>query len=195
MKNKRSISNLYLANNRLIPKSKFSQIWVETAIYTLIGLTLIAIVLAIANPQIEKIKDRSAVMQAIQALETLDDKISEVEQSIGSVSVPHITIGKGKVIISATNDSLSYVLEDTPLEFSQVGTNVKEGNLIVRTDKHGTKFNVVLIRNYQGINITYNGEEKDVFLEPGAVPYKIRMENKGQQNIPENKITIDFNKV
>jgi len=175
-------------------KNKKSQIWVETAIYTLIGLTLIAIVLAIANPQIEKIKDRSAVTQAIQALENLDNKISEVEQSIGSVSVPHITIGKGKVIINSTNDSISYILQDTPLEFSQVGTNIKEGNLLVRTDKHGTKFDVILIRYYRGINITYNGEERDIFLEPGAVPYKIRMENKGQ-NIAENKINIDFNKV
>lgn len=195
MKNKKSIhTSNQLRINRLVPDSKFSQIWVETAIYTLIGLTLIAIVLAIANPQIEKIKDRSAVRQAIQALETLDNKVSEVEQSVGSVAVPQIQIGKGKVIINATNESLSYMLADTSLEFSQVGTNIKEGNLIVRTDKHGNKFNVFLIRYYKGINITYNGEETESFLEPGAIPYKIRIENKGQ-DVAQNKITIDFNKI
>lgn len=191
---KRSISRSYFLNNYKLLKCKRSQIWVETAIYTLIGLTIITIILAIANPQIEKIKDRSAVMQARQALETLDNKISEVEQSIGSVSVPQIVIGKGKVIINATNDSIRFVLEDTNLEFSQIGTNIREGNFIVITDRHGTKFNVILTRYYKGINITYDGAERDIFLEPGAVPYKIRMENKGQ-NIADGRIIIDFKKI
>ncbi len=195
MKNKKLICvSSQLIINKFMPNSKCSQIWVETAIYTLIGLTIIAMVLAIANPQIEKIKDRSSVKQAMQALETLDGKISEVEQSIGSVAIPHINIGRGKIIINATNDSISYLLENTLLEFSQSGLYIKEGDLIVRTDKKGSKFNIFIVRYYQGINIMYNGEEKNSFLEPGAVPYKIRMENKGQ-DIPENKIIIDFNKI
>ncbi len=175
-------------------KSKRSQIWVETAIYTLIGLTLIAVVLAIANPQIEKMKDRSSVRQAMDALETLDGKLYEVEQSPGSIALPGIRVSRGKIIINATNDSLGFVLEGSSLEYSQEGIDVKEGNFIIRTIKRGNKFNINLIRNYKGIDITYNNQEKDSYLESGATPYKIKMENKGKNTLGD-KTVIDFNKI
>ena len=194
IKNKHSYSNLYLAYNKLIPDSKRSQIWVETAIYTLIGLTIIVIILAIANPQIEKIKDRSSIRQAMEAIETLEGKVSEVEQSPGSVGLATIRIGKGKIIINSTNNSINYILEDTSLEFSQQGINIKEGNFIVRTEKKGNKFRIILNRYYTGLEMTYNGQERDNYLEPGAVPYKIRMENKGKNTLGDKTI-IDFSRI
>lgn len=173
-------------------KSNLSQVWIETSVYILLGLIIIVIILSIANPQIEKIKDRSVVRQAIEILEVLDGKILEIEQSVGSVSVPKVTIGKGKIIINSTNDSIAYVLEDTPLEFSQLGSDIKEGNLVIKTEKYGKKFVITVVRYYEEINITYKDMEKNVFLEPSSVPYKIRMENKGK-NPSAGKIIIDFN--
>ncbi len=175
-------------------KSKKSQIWVETAIYTLIGLTLIAIVLAIANPQIEKMKDRSSVRQAMDALEALDGKLYEIEQSPGSIAIPQVKVSKGKIIINATNDSIGFLLEGSSLEYSQEGVDVKEGNFIIKTVKKGNKFNINLIRSYKGIDITYNNQERDSYLEPGATPYKIKMENKGKNTLGDKTI-IDFNKL
>ena len=161
-----------------------SQIWVETAIYTLIGLTIIAILLAVANPQIQKIQDRGTITQATQSLNTLDEKISYISQSPGNIAVPSIKVGSGKFIINSNNDSISYVLDNTLLEYRQAGTNVTEGNLVVRTEKYGSKFNVYITRYYSGVNITYDGDDHiDKFLEASPIPYKIRMENKGQSNI------------
>ena len=164
--------------------NKKSQVWVETAIYTLIGLTIIAILLAVANPQIDKIRDRGMITQATISLNTLDEKISYITQSPGNIAVPNIKVGKGKFIINSSNDSISYVLDNTLLEYRQAGTNIIEGNLVVRTERYGNKFNVFITRYYSGVNITYDNDDKmDKFLETSPIPYKIRMENKGQSNI------------
>ena len=164
--------------------NKKSQVWVETAIYTLIGLTIIAILLAVANPQIDKIRDRGMITQATISLNTLDEKISYITQSPGNIAVPNIKVGKGKFIINSSNDSISYVLDNTLLEYRQSGTPIVEGNLIVKTEKYGNKFNVFITRYYSGVNITYDTNDKiDKSLEASSIPYKIRMENKGQSNI------------
>jgi len=164
--------------------SKKSQVWVETAIYTLIGLTIIAILLAVANPQIEKIQDRGTITQATTSLNTLDEKISYISQSPGNIAVPNIKVGKGKFIINSSNASISYVLDNTVLEYRQAGTSIVEGNFVINTVKYGNKFNVFITRYYSGVNITYNGDNNvDKFLEASPIPYKIRMENKGQGNI------------
>ena len=76
-----------------------AQVWVETAIYTLIGITIIAILLATLTPQIDKIKDKGIIQQTIDAMNVLDNKISEVSQSPGSVGVVKLTIGKGKSML------------------------------------------------------------------------------------------------
>jgi len=42
-------------------KKNRAQIWVETVIYILISLTIIAIILSMALPQIEKLRDKGTV--------------------------------------------------------------------------------------------------------------------------------------
>jgi hypothetical protein len=183
-KNKNSPRVLNRLNIKCFPNSKLAQVWIETAIYTLIGLTIIAILLAVANPQIDKIKDKGMVNQATDALNTLDSKVLDVSQSVGSVAVPNIKVGKGKFIINSSNDSIGYVLSNSILQYSQIGFPIKEGNFIVETEKSGNKFNIFITRYYSGVNITYNGSDSlDKYLEAGPVPYKIRMENKGRGNI------------
>ena len=58
-------------------KNKLGQIWVETVIYTLIGIAIIGIVLAIAQPKIEAKKDEVIIEQAIESLGNIDEKIGE----------------------------------------------------------------------------------------------------------------------
>ena len=54
------------------------QVWIETVVYILIGLALIAIVLAFVMPRINEEKNKAIVEQTIKALSVLDDKINEV---------------------------------------------------------------------------------------------------------------------
>ncbi len=173
-------------------ENKKSQIWVETAIYTLIGLTIIAILLAIVNPQIDKMKEKSIIRQAMDTLDAIDGKLQDVSQSSGGVGIVTVKIGKGEIAINSTNDSIRYNLRDIRLEFSQVGEDVKSGNIIVRTEKHGSRFNVYLTRYYAGEDLSYNNQQAEKVLQAGAVPYKLRMENTGVKS-PDDKIIIDFN--
>ena len=168
----------------------------ETAIYTLIGLTIIAILLSIAMPQIDRIKDRSVIRQTIEALNDLDNKLLEIGQSPGNVRVVNFKVGKGKLEINPVIDSVIYSLENTKLELSELGKPIQEGPIVLETQKYGSNFNIILTMNYSSnLNITYDGSDENIkTLQAGVTPYKIQIENKGSNStLGDAIINIDFN--
>ena len=157
---------------------KKAQIWVETAIYTLVGLTIIAILLAVVTPQIEKIKDRSVITQTIDALNELDAKISEAEQSPGNIRVVNFKVGKGQIEIKSDTNSIVYTLEDTRLELSEVGKPVEEAGIVLKTEEYGARFKISLTMDYtERLEFTFEGNEENKVLHAGTTPYKIQIEN------------------
>jgi len=160
-----------------IQNQKKAQVWVETAIYTLIGLTIIAIVLSIATPQIEKAKERSIISQTEDALNILNNEIREVEQTVGSVKIVNFKITKGKLEINSNNNQTIYTLENTKLEFSEEGQAIKIGEILFNTTKSGRSFDVSLILFHEGLNITFNGNKKLKTLHASTTPYNIKIEN------------------
>ncbi len=172
-------------------REKLGQIWIETAIYTLIGLTIIGIVLSIATPQIEKAKERSIISQTADALIELNNEIQKVEQSAGSVKIITFKITKGKLEIDPENNRTLYTLEDTNLEFSEEGEKVKEGDLYVITNKSGRRFDVSLELLHEGVNITFNNKKALKTLHAASAPYKLRLENVGDNEFGE-PVHIDF---
>ena len=175
--------------------NKKGQVWIETAIYTLIGLTIIAILLATALPQIEKIKDKGIVIQTVGALNDLDAKILEISQAPGNIRVIEFKIGKGKLEINPAEDLITYTLEDTNLELSETDVEIQEGNIILKTKEHGSKFNIILTMKYEdGFDFTYDGGGETKILQAGATPYKIQIENLGSDDVSaEAKTKINFN--
>ncbi len=183
----------FVIKNNILLKSKRSQIWVETAIYTLIGLAIIAIILTTATPQIEKIKDKAIVEQTISAMNVLDNKISEVEQSAENIRIIDFKIAKGRLEINSANDSIKYILEGTKLELSEPGEEIKQGNIVLKTEKKFSKFEISLTMKYDNLNLTYNNKDEMKILQAGATPYKIVVENKGvNRTEAEAKTQIDF---
>ena len=171
---------------------KRGQIWVETAIYTLIGLTIIAIILSIATPEIEKMKERTIIKQTITALNELSDEIQNVEQATGSVKIVFFKITKGKLDINSKLNKIIYTLENTNLEFSEEGERIKERGIIFQTEKHGQRFNVILELDLNStLNITFNNKNEIKTLYGATSPYEIRMENVGDNPIGD-KTHIDF---
>ena len=166
-----------------------SQIWIETAIYTLIGLTIMAIILSIATPQIEKIKEKTIIKQTITALDELNNEIQKVEQNTGTIKIVLFKITKGKLEIKSNEDKIIYSLENTNLEFSEEGEKIKEGDLTFYTEKLGRRFNIFLELSYENLNITFNRKEQIKTLSQGI--YKIQLENVGDNPIG-NKTHIDF---
>ena len=163
-------------------KKTKSQIWIETAIYTLIGLTIIAIILSIATPQIQKMKERAILKQTITALNELNNEIKKVEQTAGTIKIVQFKITKGKLEINSKDNKISYTLENTNLEFSEEGETIKEGDLNLKTEKYGRRFNVILELVYDNLDITYNSNEEPKTLH-GSALYNIQMENVGDNAI------------
>ena len=177
---------------------KKAQVWVETAVYTLIGLTIIGILLAIVTPQIEKIKDKSLVEQTITALNQLDTKIQETEQTGGNIRIVDFKITKGTIeiipddLIESTPAKIIYTLENTKLELSQPDEEIQEGNIKIITEEFGARYKITLTLEYPNLHLTYNNQDTPKILQPGSQPHKIKIENIGDQSVDEN-IHIDFN--
>ena len=174
-----------------IQNQKKAQVWVETAIYTLIGLTIIAIVLSIATPQIEKAKERGIISQTEDALNILNNEIQEVEQTAGSVKIVNFKITKGKLEINSNNNQTIYTLENTKLEFSEEGQAIKIGEILFNTTKSGRSFDVSLILPHEGLYITFNEKSKLKTLHASPTPYNIKIENVGDNELGE-PTHIDF---
>ena len=171
-----------------------AQVWIETVIYIMIGLAIIAVIMAMAIPQVEKMKDKSIVEQTVTAMNLLDDKISEAEQSEGNIRVVNFKIAKGRLEIDSPNDQIRYVLEDTKLELSQEDIEIKQGNIIIKTEKKSSGFEITLTMEYDELDITYDGTDEMQTLHSGTTPYKITLENKGAPSIGE-KTQMDFNSI
>ncbi|MGV8151506.1 MAG: hypothetical protein ACP5OG_00340 [Candidatus Nanoarchaeia archaeon] len=169
-----------------------AQVWVETAVYTLIALTIISIVLASALPTIQKSKDRAIIKQTIDAIDNIDKKIYEVIQNEGSIRKVDLIIQKGRFEINSSSDSLIYTLDNTKLEYSEPGITLDQGNNIyLTTYKQGARFRVIVEKKYPVFNITYFGEDKTMILQAGARPNSLLVENVGAAEI-NSKIKIDF---
>ena len=168
------------------------QIWVETAIYTLIGLTIIGIVLSIITPEIQKIKERTIISQTNEALTQLNNEIQKVGQTEGNVKIIDFKITKGKLDIISSDKKIVYTLENTKLEFSEEGQEIKQGDIILKTEKVGKRFNVILELRYPNLDITFNNQIKSQTLHSSPNPYKIKIENVGDNSA---KLHLDFSLV
>jgi type II secretory pathway pseudopilin PulG len=173
-------------------KTQKAQVWIETAIYSLIGLTIIAILLTAAMPQIEKMKDKAIISQTTTALNELDNQIIDIMQAPGNIRIVYFKLSKGNLEINSNEDKIIFTLEDTKLELSEVGTEITEGNIKLKTEKYGRNFKITLTLDYsESLDLTYKKENKNQILQSGTTDYKIKIENPGTTDLLE-KIPIDI---
>ena len=171
-----------------------SQIWIETAIYTLIGLTLIAITLSIATPQINKIREKGIIDQTSFVLSEMNKEILKVSEVAGNVRIINFKILKGKLEINSDENKITYILENTDVKISEPNKPnlpntivVKEGDLAFKTFESGKKYNIHLELNYNDIlDLTYDNSEQTKLFHGGGTTYKIKIENVGDNVVGEN---------
>ncbi len=164
---------------RCVIKKK-GQVWIETVIYTLIGLTIIGLVLAVALPKINEKKDEVMIGQAIQAMGSIDDKVYEVQRALGNRRTVNLEIGKGRVIIDMDEDSISWVM-DSDKKYSEPGIEVPMGSLNILTEETDP-WTVTLKINY-AVDIRFGettvGTKE---LDSAPTPYKLMIENAGKSD-------------
>lgn len=158
-----------------------SQIWVETVVYTLIGLVVMGIILAVATPSINRYKDQLVIEQTTTVLSDLNEKIIDVEKA-GAANrriIPELRINRGKLDIDCPQNKIIYTLQESNLEYSQLDQEIKQGDILVKTKKNGNKYDISLTLAYSSLNLTYNGEIIKKTLNPAATSYAIFIENNG----------------
>lgn len=158
---------------------KRGQVWIETVIYTLIGLGLIGLVLALITPKINEYRDKAVIEQTISSLNLLDSKLNEALQSPGNTRVVEFRIRKGSLFVDSTQDLIFFELEDSSSLYSQPNQETRLGKMKVLTTPEATGNRVRLTLSY-GLNITYNGVEGPVKqFSAASIPYRFSLTNKG----------------
>ena len=168
-----------------------AQIWVETVIYTLIGLAILGLVLGLVKPKIEQLKDKAIIDQSINILNEIDETLSFIKYPAGNSRPADIKIQKGVLKISGEGDYIEYFLEKSNYKYSEPGEVVEIGAIEVNTIQNVKTYDISLRLNYTGVvDITWEGEDREKILQPGPSPYNLIMSNKGfdDEGIPN----IDF---
>lgn len=172
--------------------NKKAQIWVETVIYTLIGLSIIGIVLGIVKPAIEERQDTISIKQSIETLNYLDGKVSEVVSTgTGNTREVNLKIGKGKMIIDSRNESIMILIEKTKSQLSEPGQEILVGgNVKAITIAKGKTYDVALKIDYKNkLNLTYKNQDSEQILQQASIPYDIWIKNNG---VSGNLTNINF---
>ena len=169
------------------------QVWVETVIYTLIALVMIAAVLAFAKPKLEEMQDHALIEQSIGILKDIDTLVlSVVQGGNGNKRTLDIGIKKGILEIKANENFIMFTLEGRN-KYSEPGVIVENGNLFIKTTEKGKRNEVSIWRNYSGTyNLIYYGEETSKQLSKSSQSYQIIVSNKGQDISDPPKDIINF---
>lgn len=159
---------------------KKGQIWIETVLYTLIGLALIGISLAIITPKINEARDRIVVEQTIDSLGILDGKINEVmEKGPGNKRIiEKFSVKRGEMFINSTGEEIVFVLKDLKKPYSEPGVIVNEGRVEILSEEAKKGAVVYLTLRYVNVNLTYPGDNYKKF-SAAATSYKFSIENLG----------------
>jgi type II secretory pathway pseudopilin PulG len=165
-------------------KNKKSQVWVETVIYTLIGLAIIGILLAVAKPKIDAMKDKATIEQSIEIMDLINEKIQAVRSAPGNRRVVDLKVGKGSFIIDSGKDELIWVIDNSEIEYSEPGNWIPvSGHLKVLTEE-ANPYTIILNMSYS-VNLKYNGEDTGTKeFDSAPVPYSLKIENLG---VPEGE--------
>lgn len=163
--------------------SKKGQVWMETVIYTLIGLALIGIILAIVTPKINESRDRIVVDQAIGALNDFGEKIREVlDRPPGNKRVINeFLMKRGEFVVDGANDEIFFLLDGLGKPYSEPGVAIESGWVTILTQEGQKDYSVKLSLNYFNLSdITYRGEDITKQFGPTSVPYSFSVEGLGE---------------
>lgn len=172
-----------------VKHGKKAQVWVETVIYTLIGLAVIGILLSIAKPKIESMKDKLLIEQTIDSLNKVNNQIFDVQIAPGNKRILNLKISEGNFYVNASGNQIGWIL-DSDYKYSEIDRVVSLGNLYVLTQE-SSPYLITITMNYS-VNLTYqNFDSSDKILFQGSpVPYVLSLENKGLD--PSSVTNIDL---
>lgn len=163
---------------KICPKSKRSQIWIETVIYTLIAFIMIGLVLGYVKPKIEELQDKAVIEQSVSMLETIDTTILTLGGT-GNQRIIELGVKKGEFKIDATEDKLIFETE-SKYEYSEPEKAIHDGNIEIITKEQSKEYIVTLTLDYSGAyDITYDDSDELKTISKSPTAYKLIISNKG----------------
>ena len=171
---------------------KKGQVWIETVLYTLIGLAIMGVILSLVKPTLDQKRDQLILGQAIEILNGIDSQIADViYRGEGNTRTVDVTLRKGVIVINSPNDSIELSMESQHM-YSEIGREVKSGRIVIFTKELSKKNYVVSMRMDYKIssNITFSGSEREKTIQESSTPYKIVITNNGRRG--GEKTNVDF---
>jgi hypothetical protein len=169
-------------------EKKKAQVWVETVIYTLIGISVITIIIAVATPKIEETWDRIRIEQIIDSLNQIDKNIVGILDSQGSQRVMNLKIAKGSFFVNSSSNEIVWEMESR-YKYSEPGQKVSVGGRLNVLTEGKDPYLIKVILDYSSYNLTVLGEEKVLELDSSSTAYTLILKNEG---ISGGKINIDI---
>jgi hypothetical protein len=169
--------------------NRLGQIWVETAIYTLIAFILIGAVLAFAKPKIDEMRDKAIIEQSINMLKEIDNTITYLGIP-GNQRAVSLSIRDGTLEIDAIQDVIIFELE-TSHQYSEDGIEVDDEGLKIITLRESGLKKVRIISNYSEIfNLTIQDKQEVKPITKSPTSYKLII-RKGDLD-HNNRSFVDF---
>lgn len=163
---------------------KKTQVWIETVIYTLMGLAIMGMIIAVMTPKINQMTDKAILTHSTESLTNINQQIFEVLTSVGNQRQAILNVKKGEYYIDSLNNSIYFVLKSTGLKYSQPGFLFNQGEVDVLTVDNGNKkYDVYLFLNYSSLNITFNNQKINKQLTSSPTAYDILIQNKGNKEL------------
>ena len=172
-------------------EKKKGVVWISTVLYVLIGLAIMASLLAIIRPKISETKDKFVIDQTIQSLNTLDDTILRAREATGTSLNYVIRLDEGSLTIDGAKNTISWQAMSN-YQYSEANKTIAIGKIKASTFPYMSIWNVTLILDYTGynVNLTINGNYNSAkTLMPAGTPYSIWITNNGTRQGAQQ---IDF---
>ena len=160
-------------------KRKLAQIWMETLLYTVVGLAIIGAVLSFAIPKLEQNKERAIISEQISTLKILDALVLDLANApAGNTRIYSVSIDRGVLTIDGVKNAIYFSIPEIGVKYSEESVVVRDGRVSVLTSSAGKKkYTIDLSTSYDisGINLTVDGHDNTMELTPAPTPYTLQI--------------------
>lgn len=165
----------------MIKKNNSGQVWIETVLYTLIGLALIGMVLAFTLPKITKTQERILVEQSLSSIKLLDQIINKViENGPDNVRIYEINFKEGNLFFDSSKEVIYFQIDEMKDYYSQPDVEIDDGRVKILSFGKKDSSSVKLTLNYTRFaDITFDGKNDERKITQSATSYKLIISNLG----------------
>jgi len=158
--------------------NKKAQIWVETVLYTVVILSIIAIVLSFAIPKIDQGRDRLIIEQSIGALKNLDETIYDAARQNGNIRVIEFSLKRGTLDFDMAHNNITLHIQGLKSIYSEPNETIKDGDVLIKSVEGQKTNEIYLTISYQNsIDLKFEGQDNLVSLPSASLPYTFSIEN------------------